>query len=111
MCRVVSLPAVVRRMKNRPNSCSDEARAVDLGLDEPRRDVVARIGASRRAEPAAVLDQVGRERARERLQPDRGVGRRQVADVLLAHHLGIGVAEQLVAELDQQPPVVDRAGP
>ena len=39
--RVVSLPATTRRMKNEPNSCAREPLAVDLGVHQHRRDVVA----------------------------------------------------------------------
>ena len=91
-----------------PNSCSREPRAVELGLDEPGRDVVARLAPARLAERAAVLDQVERERARERQHPELRVAQRALDDELLAHHVGIRVAEDLVAELDDQLPVVDR---
>ena len=95
-------------MKKSAELVLGQARAVDLRLDEAGRDVVTRVGATGLAELAAVVDQVERERARERQQADRGIGRRDVADVLLADDLGVGVPEQLVAELDQQPAIVDR---
>ena len=66
MCRVVSLPAVVSRMKNDAELAVVEPLPVHLGLDEPGRDVVARLLTARVAELAPVLDQIARVRARER---------------------------------------------
>ena len=73
MCRVVSLPAVVSRMNIDAELLLGEPRAVELGLDELRRDVVARLAAPLLAELPAVLDQVERERARERQLAELGV--------------------------------------
>ena len=84
-----------------------EPRAVHLGLDEPRRDVVLRLAAPSLAEPPPVLDQVEREGARERQHAELRVGERPLDDVLLADHLRVGVPEDPVAELDQQAPVLD----
>ena len=62
-------------------------------------------------ERAAVLDQVERERARERQHAQLRVAQRALGDELLADDLGVGVPEELVAELDDQPPILDRADP
>ena len=82
--------------------------AVDLGLDEPGRDVVARLAPARLAELAAVGHQLGRIRARERQLAQLGVAQRDLGDRALAHHLRVGVPEQLVAEVDQQAAILDR---
>ena len=85
-----------------------EPRAVDLGLDQLRRDVLARFPSPLLAELPSVLDQVERERARERELAELGVLERDLGDVLGTDDLGVGVAEDLVAELDDQLPVLDR---
>ena len=74
VCRVVSLPGGREEDEEEPELVLGEPRAVELGLDELRRDVVARVGAAGLAEPAAVVDQLERERARERQQADRRIG-------------------------------------
>ncbi len=112
VCRVVSLPAVVSRMKNVSNSSGVEPLAVDLRLDEPRRDVVARLAAAGLAELAAVGHQVERVGARERqLAQLRRRAARPRRTARLAHHLRVGVPEQLVAEVDQEAAILDAAGP
>ena len=63
--------------------------------------------ATRLAELPAVLDQVERERARERQHPELRIPEGALDDVLLADDVRVGVAEDLVAELDDQPPVLD----
>ena len=85
-----------------------EARALELRLDEPGRHVVARLTPARLAERAAVLDQVERERAREREHPQLRIAQRALDDELLADDVRVRVAEDLVAQLDDQLPVVDR---
>ena len=108
MCRVVSFPAVVRRMKIVPNSCS-VSREPSISASTSFVVMSSRGScAPRLAEPAAVLDQVERERARERQHAELRVAQRALDDVLLADDVRVGVAEDLVAELDDQPPVVDR---
>src|SRR6476661_5548131 len=90
--RVVSLPAVVSRMNMTPNSCSES---------------LERFPSPLLAELPSVLDQVERERARERELAELGVLERDLGDVLGTDDLGVGVAEDLVAELDDQLPVLD----
>ena len=67
-------------------------------------------GSARRASPSSRPYSIrssanGLENGSRRIA---GRSQRTSRDVLLADDLGVGVAEQLVAELDQQPPVLDR---
>ena len=107
MCRVVSFPAVVSRMNIVPNSCS-VSREPSISASTSFV-VMSSRGSLRRASPsfAAVLDQVERERARERQHPELRVAQCALGDVLLADDVRVGVAEDLVAELDDQPAVLD----
>ena len=56
--RVVSLPAMTSRMKNEPNSCGRQALAVDLGVHQRGREVVAWVGQAVLAEVHGVLVQL-----------------------------------------------------
>src|SRR5262249_59010944 len=85
-----------------------EAAAVHLGLDERGGDVVARLTPARLAQAASVSHQLDRIRARKRELAKLRVAQRLFGDGVSAHHLRVGVAEQLVAEVDQQPAVLDR---
>jgi hypothetical protein len=93
--RVVSLPAVVRRMNMTPNSCS-ESREPSISASTSFVVMSSRGSAPPLlAELPAVLDQVERERARERELAELGVLERDLGDVLRADDLGVGVAEDL----------------
>ena len=111
VCRVVSLPAVVSSRKNTSNSRSvsrEPSTSASTAVV-----VMSSRGSARRAarQAVAVGDQLERGRARERQL--RVLARSSLAVVhrVLAHQLGVGVAEQPVAELDQQAAVLDRERP
>ena len=107
VCRVVSFPAVVRRMKKRPNSCSE--RREPSTSASTSLVVMSSRGLGRRASPSLVPYSISSSENGLENGSSRSSGSWQCAllDELLAHDLGVGVAEDLVAELDDQPPVLD----
>ena len=91
-----SLPAVVSRMNITPNSCSDN---LDPSSSASTSLVVmSSRGSPRRARRARGRTRSGRARTGSRRgAAELGILQRPLGDVLLPHHLGVGVAEDLVA--------------